>query len=266
MPKSIKPTILTQALSSSDSKVLVRQAVRTMDDAYHPHPVPTLPSTAIIKGDAKGDKGNWTGVYAHSEQSIALYAESPVFAGWFDGDVHIDGDVEINGDFTHGAGVANFKNAEFANATFANISVSGDITMMNADCAEDFNIAGVDKADPGTVMVLGDEGTLSESKKAYDHRVAGVISGAGDYKPGIVLDKQPTSGNRQPIALMGKVFCKADAQFGPIEVGDLLTTSPTPGHAMKASEPLQAFGAVIGKALRPLAEGQGMIPILIGLR
>ena len=47
---------------------------------------------------------------------------------------------------------------------------------------------------------------------------------------------------------------------------DLLTTSASPGHAMKASEPLRAFGAVIGKALRPLAEGQGLIPILIALQ
>ena len=114
-------------------------------------------------------------------------------------------------------------------------------------------------------MVLGNEGTLSECQQAYDKRVAGVISGAGDYKPGIVLDKQ-TSGNRQPVALMGKVFCKVDAQFGSVEVGDLLTTSCTPGHAMKTSDPTKAFGAVIGKALRPLLEGQGLIPILIALQ
>lgn len=115
-------------------------------------------------------------------------------------------------------------------------------------------------------MVLGNEGALFESQQAYDKRVAGVISGAGDYKPGIVLDKRQASGNRQPIALLGKVFCKVDAQFGAIEVGDLLTTSPTPGHAMKTSDPLKAFGAVIGKALRPLTEGQGLIPILIALQ
>ena len=115
-------------------------------------------------------------------------------------------------------------------------------------------------------MVLCDEGTLQPSDDAYDKRVAGVISGAGDYKPGIVLDKRQSPGNRQPVALMGKVFCKVDAQFGAIEVGDLLTTSPTPGHAMKTSDPLKAFGAVIGKALRPLTEGQGLIPILIALQ
>src|SRR5262249_60996912 len=126
-----------------------------------------------------------------------------------------------------------------------------------ADSAEDFDIAEADLVEPGTVMVLAEEGVLRESREAYDKRVAGVVSGAGDFKPGIVLDKQDTQANRKPIALLGKVYCKVDASYSPIEVGDLLTTSGTPGHAMKASNPLQAFGAVIGKALRPLPEGKG---------
>jgi len=69
-----------------------------------------------------------------------------------------------------------------------------------------------------------------------------------------------------PIALIGKVYCRVDAEYVPIEVGDLQTTSPTPGHAMKADDHLKAFGAVIGKALRPLRSGQGLIPILIALQ
>jgi hypothetical protein len=52
----------------------------------------------------------------------------------------------------------------------------------------------------------------------------------------------------------------------PIEVGDLLTTSSCSGHAMKASDPFRAFGAVIGKALRPLASGRGKIPVLVALQ
>ena len=55
-----------------------------------------------------------------------------------------------------------------------------------------------------------------------------------------------------PVALVGKVYCKVDASYSPIEVGDLLTTSLTPGHAMKANDHVKAFGAVIGKALRRL--------------
>jgi hypothetical protein len=147
-----------------------------------------------------------------------------------------------------------------------NVKVTGDILLTNADCAEDFDIHAAEQIEPGTVMVLGEEGKLEQSQKAYDKRVAGVVSGAGDYKPGIVLDKQQSSGTRKPIALLGKVYCKVDAQYGAIGVGDLLTTAPTPGYAMKADDPLKAFGAVIGKALRPLAEGQGLIPILIALQ
>ena len=93
-----------------------------------------------------------------------------------------------------------------------------------------------------------------------------MIPGAGDYRPGITLDKHSSRTNRVPIGLLGKVYCKVDAQYGSIEVGDLLTTSPTAGHAMKADDPLKAFGSVLGKALRPLAAGQGLVPILITLQ
>ena len=147
-----------------------------------------------------------------------------------------------------------------------NIKVTGDVLLQNADCAEDFDIANADLVEPGTVMVLGDEGSLHQSCQPYDKRVAGVISGAEGYKPGIVLDKSESQNNRQPVALLGKVYCKVDAQYAPVEVGDLLTTSSTPGHAMKVSDPLKAFGAVIGKALRPFREGQGLMPILIALQ
>jgi hypothetical protein len=145
-----------------------------------------------------------------------------------------------------------------------NVEVTGDITLVNADCAEDFTVADADRAEPGTVMILGESGILEASQFAFDKRVAGVLSGAGDYKPGIVLDRRGTQQpNRRAIALLGKVYCKVDAQYGAVEIGDLLTTSPTPGHAMKVDDPLKAFGAVIGKALRPLSAGQALIPILI---
>jgi hypothetical protein len=119
--------------------------------------------------------------------------------------------------------------------------------------------------EPGTVMVLGEEGALQPSHQAYDKCVAGVISGANNYKPGIILDKRHLQSGRKPIALLGKVFCKVDASYAPIEIGDMLTTSDNPGYAMKASEPIRAFGAVIGKALKPLESGKGLIPVLVGL-
>jgi hypothetical protein len=143
---------------------------------------------------------------------------------------------------------------------------TGDIFLKNADCAEEFNIEESREPEPGTVMIIDSEDKLRISSKPYDKRVAGVISGAGDYKPGMILDKRYSQKNRKPLALVGKVYCKADACFSPIEVGDLLTTSSTEGHAMKAVDPLMAFGAIIGKALRSLTGGKGLIPILVALQ
>jgi hypothetical protein len=203
-----------------------------------------------------GESDTFQGVFGHSRANAGVVGESEEF----DGVWGMSKNATAAGVSGHNAagGLAGFFEGD--------VVVTGDIRLANADCAEDFDVSGADKVEPGTVMVLGNEGALSESEQAYDKRVAGVISGAGDCKPGIVLDKRQTSSNRQPVALMGKVFCKVDAHFGAIEVGDLLMTSSTPGHAMKTSDPFKAFGTVIGKALRPLTEGQGLIPILISLQ
>jgi hypothetical protein len=142
----------------------------------------------------------------------------------------------------------------------------GDISLNNADCAEDFDFSKSDEIEPGTVVVIETEGKLVKSTTAYDKRVAGVVSGAGGYKPGIVFDKKDSEANRKPVALMGKVYCKVDADSSPIEVGDMLTSSSIAGYAMKALDPFKAFGAVIGKALSPLNQGQGLIPILVTLQ
>jgi hypothetical protein len=115
-------------------------------------------------------------------------------------------------------------------------------------------------------MAINDGGALVPCEHAYDKRVAGVISGAGAFKSGIVLNKQQCSKSRMPLALIGKAYCMVDANYGAIGVGDLLTTSPTSGHAMKVNDAQQAFGAVIGKALQAKEEGQGLIPILIALQ
>jgi len=159
-------------------------------------------------------------------------------AGFFDGNVHVE----------------------------KKLTVKDDIILTGADCAEDFSIDNDAEVAPGTVMVVADSGRLTPSSRPYDRRVAGVVSGAGPFKPAIVLDKRHCDDHRRPIALVGKVFCNVDTAVGPIAVGDLLTTSATPGFAMKAADRDLAFGAVIGKALAPLATGRGMIPILVALQ
>jgi hypothetical protein len=81
-----------------------------------------------------------------------------------------------------------------------------------------------------------------------------------------VLGRTSEARNAFPIALVGRVCCKVDASFGSVQVGDMLTTSPNPGHAMRVEDPLRAFGAVIGKALGPLQQGTGLVPTLIALQ
>jgi hypothetical protein len=146
------------------------------------------------------------------------------------------------------------------------ISVTGDVLLTGADCAEHFDVGGDEPLDPGTVAVIDEDGALRKSRQAYDKKVAGIVSGVGQYRHGIVLDRRSSADERVPIALVGKVYCKVDAAYSPIEVGDLLTTSPTEGHAMKATDALKAFGSVIGKALKSFDGGRGMIPVLVALQ
>jgi hypothetical protein len=152
-----------------------------------------------------------------------------------------------------------------------NITAQGNLTakdviLSGADCAEEFDVSDSENVEPGTVVVFDENGALTASDQAYNPKVAGVISGAGAYRPGVILDRRVTTRNRAPVALVGKVYCKVDANFAPVSVGDLLTTSGTMGFAMKAQDPLKAFGSVIGKALGGLASGQGLIPILVTLK
>jgi hypothetical protein len=165
------------------------------------------------------------------------------FAGFFDGKVGVTHDLNVNG----------------------NINTLGDIKLIGADLAEEFAVCGEIDAEPGCVMVLAGDDQVQVSCEAYDRRVAGVVSGAGTYRPGLILDRR-TDSTRRPLALTGKVWCRVDADWGPVDIGDLLTTSPTPGHAMRADDPVRAFGAVIGKALGNLASGQALMPVLVALQ
>jgi hypothetical protein len=154
------------------------------------------------------------------------------------------------------------------NVNAGNMNVKGDITLDGGDCAEQFDVqpASAAHVTPGTVVVIGDDGALRRSIIAYDRRVAGVVSGAGDYRPGIILGRKDGGDGRPAVALVGKVACKVDASYGAIEIGDLLTTSDTPGHAMRAADPALAFGAVIGKALAAVPGGRALVPILVALQ
>jgi hypothetical protein len=136
-----------------------------------------------------------------------------------------------------------------------------------SDIAEPFEITG-DDIPKGAVVIIDEEnpGKLRMSGTAYDTRVAGIISGAGGVKPGIMLTQEKQYADQQQIAMSGRVYCLVDASYGAVKPGDLLTTSSTPGHAMKASDRERAYGAVIGKAMTGLANGQGLVLVLVSLQ
>lgn len=139
-----------------------------------------------------------------------------------------------------------------------------------ADLAEPFDVQEIN-AEPGSVVVIDPEhpGALAVSTQPYDRKVAGIISGAKGLAPGMVLrskDRDDADGAHL-VAMTGRVWCKCDASFGSIKAGDLLTTSATVGHAMRVSDDATVpRGAILGKAMSELSDGQGLVLVLVNLQ
>ena len=136
-----------------------------------------------------------------------------------------------------------------------------------ADVAEPFKMSSED-IPKGSVVIIDEQnqGHLKLSDGAYDRRVAGIVSGANGINPGISISQQGALEGGQNVALSGRVYVLADASTGAIRPGDLLTTSDTPGHAMKVADYARAQGAVIGKAMSAMTEGKGMVLVLVTLQ
>lgn len=133
-------------------------------------------------------------------------------------------------------------------------------TSDPADFAEVLPAA--EDPEPGDVLIVGADGVLVPSTAPYQTSVVGVYSTAPQYiGGGANLDEDGYA----PLAIVGVVPVKACAENGPIVPGDLLTSSSTPGHAMRAGD-APPVGTVIGKALEGLESGAGVIQILVTLQ
>ena len=109
--------------------------------------------------------------------------------------------------------------------------------------------------EPCTVVIFGGDKEVTKSSTTNDTRVAGVVT----TNPAYVMNTEQT-GIKVCIALAGRIPCKV---IGRIKKGDLLTTSNTPGYAMKALDP--KLGSIIGKALEDKITGEtGVIEIAVG--
>ncbi len=142
------------------------------------------------------------------------------------------------------------------------------LEITGADMAEKFPVSHNDNVKPGMVMEIDPDnaGKLRLAHGAYSHRVAGVVSGAGDIPVGAILGNLPGHEDAPAIALSGRVWVYCDASESSIEPGDLLTTSNTAGHAMKAADRELAHGAILGKAMTSLREGTGLVLVLVSLQ
>jgi hypothetical protein len=139
-----------------------------------------------------------------------------------------------------------------------------------SDLSEQFDVRSAqDAPEPGMIVCIdpANPGELTVSTGAYDRAVAGVMSGAGGVKPGMLMGQVGSKADgKHPVALTGRVYCFVDADAGAVRPGDLITTSCTPGHGMKVTDHARAQGAIIGKAMTGLASGRGLVLVLVSLQ
>jgi hypothetical protein len=192
--------------------------------------------------------------------------------------IKIDGDEDFQG----GGWIRLYKEDGSTAITLDSMNENGEgqITTQvlqitgGSDLSEQFDIHPPTqdtslKPQPGMLVCIDPDrpGQLRVSTQAHDPTVAGIISGAGGVRPGMLMGQAGSVADGQhPVALTGRVYCLLDADRGAIKPGDLVTTSDTPGHGMKAIDPDQARGAIIGKAMTGLDHGKGLVLILVSLQ
>lgn len=196
----------------------------------------SAPGRAVI-GNALVTTGDTIGVFgsAHSPNGVA---------------------VQGNGDNGARAGVFNGR-VDINCASGSPCLVVNGATI--GDLAEDMPTAGV--VEPGDVVVLtrSKKGVgIARTARPYDTRVAGIVSTNPRIRFGTLRGKATA-----PVAMVGVVPAKATAENGAIWPGDLLTTSSTPGYLMRCSSAIRCVGAIVGKAVDPVAKGNGTILVLL---
>ena len=180
-------------------------------------------------------------MYGYSEQGAAVVAKGPsgnLIEAWDTSPENLRFYVSNNG------------------AVFAD----GRFNANGADIAE--LLPAGRSLEPGDVLIMGGNGKLARSTSPYDPAIVGVYSTQPGFVGGVNSDGD--NEGKVPLAIVGIVPCKVSAENGPIAVGNLLTTSRTAGHAMKATN--APAGTVVGKALGELHRGTGVIDILVMLR
>ncbi len=237
-----------------------------------------------VFGDATSSTGGNVGVFGRSNstsgygvyatsQYVALYAESPG-----NNVVSIQGQSTVNGSAVllveaqagTGVNIATFRSNGANRARIDNNGkgfFNGGTQTSGADWAESVAVdRPVAQFEPGDVIVIDRKAArgFALSAGAQSTLVAGVYSTKPGVlaRPGDVANSDDWQQREIPLAIVGIVPTKVTDENGAIEPGDLLVSSSTPGHAMKAPADPRP-GTVLGKALDVHASGRGRIEVLL---
>ena len=224
---------LTSASPGSGAAAILGQNKGVAMYGYGVHGIHDGYGTGVLGSSVGGP-----GVSGMSTSGFGVYGESTdSYAGYFDGKLKVTGKAEV-----------------------------GVLQIEGADLAEKFPVS--EEIKPGTVVEIDPDnpGELRVARGAYNRRVAGVASGAGDLPAGAILGNLPGSEDASAIALSGRVWVQCDATHHSIQPGDLLTTSDTPGHAMAVTDFDAAQGAILGKAMSRLESKRGLVLVLVTLQ
>ncbi len=156
-----------------------------------------------------------------------------------------------------------------------NVFADGTYQTPAADFAERWLVSS--SIDPtelsaGHVLSLNSDGGVQLAHARESIAILGIYAS----KPGLLAGspKLPTKSNRGavyvPVAMTGIVPAKACCENGPIIPGDLLSISrEKPGYLAKSVPQtlgeldFHPVGSIVGKALAPLTEEEGLIRILL---
>lgn len=196
------------------------------------------------------------GVYGYSENGAGVYGEAGSqfsLSGYFSGNVSIDGSLIVSDSI-----FANDKSGYVLDLALND----GDGALERGDVVV---VSGV--ADPviGDIPVPLVHRAQSEASSGVigvvDRRYVADEAGAGGR-----MEEGPVApGQYAGVVTLGAFQAiKVDAAYGAIRPGDLLVSSPTPGHAMHAEDP--GVGTVIGKAMEAVDEGTGVIAVMITMQ
>ena len=218
-------------------------------------------TSAAVRGINNGTAGNGIGVWG-----------SQAGGGWgVNGTA--DSGIGVRGLSTSGPGVTAItttgnpfeaytsSNRRFYVSNTGSVFADGPYSGAGADFAELLPAkAGLE---PGDVLVVDDDGQMTRSTEAAQDNVVGVFSTQPGFLGG--ADENGDNTGKVPLAVIGVVPVKVTNENGAIRPGNLLVTSSTPGHAMKAG-PDRRVGTIIGKALAPFNRSSGVIQMLVVLQ